>query len=188
MAMSTCINTHCTVCYVLTLSNAGFVSPMAIAQSRLCLRGSEKSKSMWTPAGDLNSFHINNSRGGVSGPTLQSNPQDPQFSASIHLLAAILLDMVFCLPIFPRRGRDGPQRGACGATAPRLTHPRIMDTGRQRLWSPSEAVVTTSLLSKRRELQHTKLRCTVEFPPGFNHSSPNTRRNQNARSYANYGW
>jgi hypothetical protein len=126
--------------------------------------------------------------GGVYGPTPRSNPQDPQFSASIHSLAAILLDMVFCLPIFPRRGRKGPQRGACGATAPRLTHPRIMDTGRQRLWSPSEAVVTTSLLSKRRELQHTKLRCTVEFPPGFNHSSPNTRRNQDARSYANYGW
>jgi hypothetical protein len=173
--MSTCINTHCTVCYVLTLSNAGFVSPMAIAQSRLCLRGSEKSKSMWTPAGDLNSFHINNSRGGVSGPTLQSNPQDPQFSASIHSLAAILLDMVFCLPIFPRRGRKGPQRGACGARAPRLTHPRIMATNCQKLWRTSDTVDASSLLFRLRESQPTKLRRFVEISAGFNRASPTTR-------------
>jgi hypothetical protein len=113
--------------------------------------------------------------GGVYGPTPRSNPQDPQFSASIHSLAAILLDMVFCLPIFPRRGRKGPQRGACGARAPRLTHPRIMATNCQKLWRTSDTVDASSLLFRLRESQPTKLRRFVEISAGFNRASPTTR-------------
>jgi hypothetical protein len=140
---------------------------------------------VFTPAGDLTSFHINDSQGGVYGPTTRFNPQDPQFSASIHSLAAILLlDMVLCLLIFPRRGREGPQRGACGAAAPRLTHPRILETDYQSLWSPSEAVLSSSLLSRLSESQHTKLRRFGVISTGFNHTSPNTRQKQDARSYS----
>ena len=58
-------------------------------------------------------------QGGHQGPTPHSSRQDPQFSASIHPLAAILLlVLVLSLVIFPRRGREGLRRGACGVTTP----------------------------------------------------------------------
>jgi hypothetical protein len=58
---------------------------------------------------------------------------------------------------FPRRDRKGHQRGACGATAPRLAHPRIMETGCQRLWSSSETVNSTLLLCRPSKLQRTQI-------------------------------
>lgn len=52
-------------------------------------------------------------------PTLPSSPRDPHFSAAAHPLAAILLlVMVLCMLIFPRRCREGLRRGACGVFSP----------------------------------------------------------------------
>ena len=68
----------------LTFSNAGFISPTAIVQTRfrqIYLKFAEIKKDVYASAGDLNSFHINTSWRRARSPTPHHNPPDPQFSA-----------------------------------------------------------------------------------------------------------